>query len=226
MRSIVRTRVDVVRLLEVLPEAFGVVTFVQVVDLRAKAGIELSHHADEVPSFGRAKAATGDGRQPVQQLQVLVDLFHGAWSADLDHDLGAVCQGRQMRLSDRTGGKWLLIEGGKALCDRLTQLGLYRFEHGCGGYLGRLVLQKGKLRLEGEGNQVGAGGQHLPQLHERRSELLERHSQLVRSYGRRSLAFGSLVPERHQVLQGHELDQVPEVVVRQNGGDLPRSAKR
>lgn len=61
-----------------------------------------------------------------KQSEVTFDLLHDAGSTHLHGDVGAVTQLRTMQLGHRGSSKWLALEFGKQVLDRLTKGSLDR----------------------------------------------------------------------------------------------------
>ena len=136
---------------------------------------------------------------------------------DLDRHDAAAGERRLVHLGQGGGGDGDVVERRESLVEPHAQLGAHDLLDFFVGERGDMVL-KARERLEvGQGQEVGAGGEELAQLHERGTELLEVLRQL------RGVVYGSrrglrLVGER--VVDGQRFRQVGTAVLEQQRRDL------
>ena len=84
-----------------------------------------------------------------------------------------------------------------------------------------VVAERGELGGVGLGEEVGAGAEHLPELHERRPEVLADHPQPARPVLRRGVvAQGHPLDRPHDPLQVERRDDVLIAVAHQRRQDL------
>ena len=208
---------------ELSGEALGVVALLQVVQFLTDGVGELCGETDDVVVDGRRPPARGADGEVVQDLQIDVHLLHDAGPAHLDHDVRTVCEHRQVRLPDRGAGERLGVEPGERFSGGAAELLGDRRLDRVGRYRRGAVLELGQLFLEVAGKQVGTRGQDLPQLDERRAELLQRQSEV---FGLR-VGLGTALVAEQPVLQGQpavqagDRDEVPHAVPGQDQRDLP-----
>jgi hypothetical protein len=92
---------------------------------------------------------------------------------DLDDHASAVVQRRPVRLADRGGGQRFAIEARERLLDRLRELCAQYVHDLLGRYSGYVRVQLRELVRHRLGEQVGARGRDLPELHEHASRPLQ-----------------------------------------------------
>ena len=186
--------------------------------------------AVELPGDGHRRVGHQEGEAPLGQLrEVLEDVEVGLHDlldprpSDLEGHFPAVGQGGEVDLRDRRRGDRLRVDRGEDLQRRpAVFLGQDRLGLGIGE--GPDVVseagQLGGVRLRQE---VGAGAEHLAELHEGRPEVLADHPQPLRPVVRRRRL---LPPPRrpfdrpHEPVQMQRRDHVAESVTDQRRQNL------
>ncbi len=200
---------------EVGLEAAGIAGLVAQIEFLVNGAVELVDHLHRPQATCIRRIADGHARHRVQQGNIALDHRRNARAQHLHRHLGAIVQARQMHLRHRGRGDRRAIEGGKVGRQRHTERAL---DNGR-GLLARerrhLVLEFRQFQGDILGQQVRAGGQHLPEFHEHRAERLEG---LAQAPGAWRLAARQPVPGCQQAQQnpvgtkqmdgGHELVEV------------------
>src|SRR5215210_2355983 len=164
------------------PDQLGVGSLLDEIELRAQVRRELVDERVELQQAGSLGASLGHLRRRTEHAQVQLDLLEHPWTAHLDDDLATVREQRRMDLRDGRGRQRLLVDvrehaGADVALDDRAKL---RERHGSD-----VVDEPAELLEVDVGKQVGAGGEDLAELDERRAELLERLPELARPLGRR-----------------------------------------
>ncbi len=104
---------------------------------------------------------------------------HGAHvrAQHLDDHLAAIGQHCGMHLRDRSGGKRLGLEAAEHLFQRLVERGLHQCARALARERRHAVLQLHQLVSDVRWQQVAARGDGLAELHEHRTQFLERQAQ-------------------------------------------------
>jgi hypothetical protein len=156
--------------------------------------VELRHHFPRLES----PAIGPEGFQQVggdlQQRNVMLDHRLDAGAQDLDRDLAAIRQHREMHLRHRRRGNRRPVEGGEDLVHRLA-IGLFELGDGQFRRKGRhAVLQLRQLVGDVQRQQVASGRQQLAELDEDRPQVFQG---LAQAHGAR----GRQVAPEHQALR-------------------------
>ncbi len=201
---------------EVVAEAVGVARLAAVVELLADVARELVDDPARVDEVEPAQPVLGEARGLVQQRDVGLDLGGRVGALHLDRDAAAVREDRAVHLADRSGRDGHPVELEEEPLDRQPQLLL---DHRLGLLVRErrhVVLQAAELRDDVRREDVRAGGEQLPELHERRPELVEHRAQVGAALRRRLVV-------RVAAAQAPVLEQVPEAVARGDLSDLRES---
>ena len=214
--------VHLVVLREVRREALRVASLAQVVQLGPQRLGELVGQPDDVVVAGRLPVPAGMHSHVSQYLQVLCDLLHDAGPAHLDDHLGAVEQRGSVRLTDRRCGQRDDLEARERGLGVVTELVGDELADRVAGHGRRGVLQLGQLDLVLGTEQVRARREDLPELDERRAELLERQPYVL---WLRVGLLARLVAEqpamkRHAALETEHAHEIAQPVTRERLGDL------
>src|SRR5512143_42749 len=166
---------DVVELREGRTESDHVLGFLPVVELLEESLAELFEHRLDVEGLGVSREDLGD---LAEGLEVVGDLFADAGPLHLDGDATPVPQRRPVDLAQRGRCGRLLFEARERLRDPRTELGLHDLldlpvREGLD-----LVLEPVEALEVGRWEEVGAGGEELADLHERRAQALEIRGEL------------------------------------------------
>ena len=116
-------------------------------------------------------------REEVQQVQVGADDLGDAPPLHLEDDLGAIGEGSSVNLRDRRRRQGQVLEGSEAFTPLVTQgrgeLGL-DVREGQGRDIVLQLLEGGNVVF---GENIRPGGEHLPELHEGGTQLLDGRQQ-------------------------------------------------
>ena len=145
----------------------------------------------------------------LQQRQVLLDLLLRVGPLHLHDDLLAVRERRAMHLGDRAGGERLRLDVIEHVLPRDAQLLLHHADDLLLAERRHVVLQRRELLDVFGRQQIGARRQDLPELRERRTQLLQR--------GAQPLAL-TLAPDGALFVRPAE--QLLQPVLREDGRDL------
>ena len=125
-----------------------------------------------------------------------------------------------MHLTDRGGSDRLLGELEEQALDRLTELLAYDLLDVGEGKRADLVLELSQLDDDVRRDDVGPRGEQLPELHERRAELVEHLAQVLASLRRRRSVRRDLGRAGKQVGQLVAREEVAEAVLDRHLSDL------
>ena len=166
---------------EVSVEGAGIASLLAIVELLAHRAGELVHKALRVDEVECSHAILGDLRRLVEQRQVGLDLPRRRRSLHLHRDAPAVGKHGRMHLTDRRGGDRLFAELEEQALDWLTELLAYDLLDVGERKRADLVLELSQLDDDVRRDDVGPRGEQLPELHERRAELVEHLAQVLAS---------------------------------------------
>ena len=216
---------------EVAVEVLRVARLLPVVELLADGARELVHELAGVDEIERADPLAREPRRLVEQAEVGFDLLRCPRPLHLDRDPAPVRQGRAMHLADGGGRDRRRLEVEEQPLERVAQL---LFDHAL-GLLERerphVVLQPPQLDHDVGRHDVGPGREELPELHERRPELVEHLTQVLAARGRGGTLLGRHVGEailrgaaRQEVAQLVRLEEVAEAVAHHDLRDLRQAS--
>ena len=183
---------------------------------------ELVDEAADVDEVERAHTLLRDPCGLVEEREIRLDLARRTRALHLHRDAVAVRQHGAVHLSDRRRRDRRLLELEEEPLDLEPELGL---DHGaglCERERTNVVLELPQLCDDVGRNDVGARRQQLPELDERRPELVE-HLAEARATGRR-LRHVDPRPERQEVAQPVSLEEVAEPVTDRDLRDLGQPA--
>ena len=211
---------------EVAVEVLRVARLLPVVELLPDRARELVHELARVDEVERADPLAREPRRLVEEAEVGFDLLRRARPLHLDRDPAPVRQGRAVHLADRRGRDRRRLEVEEQPLERVPELLL---DHPL-GLLERerphVVLQPAQLDDDVGRHDVGPGREELPELHERRPELVEHLAQVLAARGRRAV-LGRDVGEavlrraaRQEVAELVRLEEVAEAVAHHDLRDL------
>ena len=179
--------VDVRMAGEVAVEVLRVAALLPVVELLPDRAGELVHELAGVHEVERADPLAREPSCLVEQAEVGLDLLRCARPLHLDRDAAPVRQRRPMHLADRRGRDRRVLEVEEEPLERVAELLL---DHAL-GLLERerpdVVLQPAQLDHDVRGHDVRPGREELPELHERRPQLVEHLTQVLAAGGRCTL---------------------------------------
>ena len=162
---------------EVPPEGLGVAGLLLVVELEADRAAELVDQLARVDEVELADALARDARRRRHQLEVGLDLACRVRTLHLDDHLDVVGQRRTMHLADRRRRDRRLVEVEERLLDGEAELlpdDALDLPH---RDRRDVVLELSKLPDDVRWHDVRAGREQLPELDERRAELVEHLAQ-------------------------------------------------
>ena len=174
---------------------------------------EVLHDGGRVDDLAQPRTVGRLSGEHAEQPEVARDRLPRAGPLHLDDDALAVRQGGAVHLRDRAGGERLELHALEHVVPRDAELLLHHLDHLGLGEGRHLVAQRGELLDVRRGHEVGTRREHLPELAERRAELLERLAQPLRA-----LAVG--------VGPGLALaarEQLADAVLGDDAGDLRRT---
>jgi hypothetical protein len=217
---------------EVPVEGLGVARLLAVVELVPDRPGELVDELARIDEVERTDALLGDPGRLVEELEVGLDLPRRLRALHLDRDRAAVGEHRAMHLADRGGRHRRRVELEEELLDRELQV-LADHPLDLGEREGRgVVLERPQLRDDVRRDDVRAGREQLPELDERRTELVEHLAQVLAPRGPAGLGLQARhrrARPRQQVGQLVGLEEVAEPVPDRDLGDLghaPEAALR
>ncbi len=179
--------VDVVVAGEVAVERLRVAALEPVVELRPQLPRELVDEPARVDEVERAHTLLHEPRRLVHELDVGLDLPLRAGPLHLHGDGLPVRKRRTVHLPDRRGSHRLLVEIEEQPRDRVAELLLDHPLRLRERERAHVVLKRTQLRDDVRRNDVGPRRQQLPELDERRAELLEHLAQMLPARGRAAL---------------------------------------
>ena len=203
-------------------EGLRVARLEPVVELLADRAPELVHELARVDEVERADAVLRDARRLVEEREVGLDLPRGVRPLHLHGDALPVRQDGAVHLADRRRRHRFLLERGEELLDgELELLADHALDLG-EGERRDVVLEGAQLDDDVRRHDVGTRREQLPELDERRPELVEHLAQVLAALGRCRLRL-----ERHgcprpgqEVGQLVRLEPVAEAVPYGDLGDL------
>ena len=164
---------------EVAVERLRVPALEPVVELLADLPRELVDERVRVDEVERAHALLHELRRLVEQHEVGLDLPRRTRALDLDRDELPVRERRAVHLADRRRRDRRRIEVEEEALDRVAEIFL---DHAL-GLLERerphVVLEAAQLGDDVRRHDVGTRREQLPELHERRAELVEELTQML-----------------------------------------------
>ncbi|KAG0749463.1 hypothetical protein G6F24_015235 [Rhizopus arrhizus] len=164
---------------EIAAQLAAIGGFAHQVQLVVQVLVEFGHDFARLQAAPIGAQALDDARHDLQERQVFFDDAQHARAQHLHGAFAAVVQYGEVHLGDRGRGHRVHLELREQLLGRRAQRG---FDAG-GGLRGRErrhpVLQQGQLVGDVGGDQVAAGGQHLPELHENGAQRFERQAQAL-----------------------------------------------
>ena len=215
---------------EVAVERLRVPPLEPVVELLPDLPRELVDERVRVDEVERAHALLHEPRRLVEQHEVGLDLPRRAGTLHLDGDALPVRERRAVHLADRRRRDRHRIELEEQPLDRVAELLL---DHAL-GLLERerphVVLEAAQLGDDVRRHDVGARREQLPELHERRPELVEQLAQMLAARGRPCSSYIVGEPRlrgaaRQQVGQLVRLEEVAEAVAHHDLRDLRQAAE-
>src|SRR5581483_10542684 len=169
---------------EVAVEAVGVTAFVAVVELLPDRPGELVDDLVRVDEVERANSLLREARRLVHQREVGFNLPRRVGTLHLDEDAPAVREHGAVHLADRRSGERLLLELEEEALERQPELGLDRPTRLLERERPDVVLQRAELGDDVGRDDVGPRREQLPELDERRPELVEHFAQMAAPRGR------------------------------------------
>ena len=200
---------------EVPPERLRVAGLLLVVELLPDRPGELVHQRvriDEVECPDALARKTDGGPQ---QLQIGLDLARRVGPLHLDDDVRAVRQRRAVHLADRGRGDRRLLEAQERALEGEPEIDLHDLLDLLEGNRRDVVLELAQLDDDVRRHEVRAGRQQLPELDERRPELVEHLAQAPPAFGDR------LVGRRAATVE-----EIAEAVASRDADDLGETADR
>ena len=157
--------------------------------------------------------------RPFEQVEILLDGLLDTRAQDL-HRHGLAQGGfRQMHLGDGGGGDGLVLELAEQLGHGLLEFALYGLSGLAGGKRRQLVLQPRQITSDALAQEIGPGGEALPELDEAGAEFLECAGEPLT----RPTFCCTIAQRSHQPQEGgrlrHQLERKQRVVSRQRSGD-------
>ena len=193
---------------EVSAERLGVPRLLLVVELEADRAAELVDELVGVDEVELADALADDARRRGHELQIGLDLPRREGTLNLDDHLRVVRERRAVHLTDRRGGDRPLLEVDERPLDRQPELGVDDALHVLDRERRHLVLELPQLGDHVGRHEVGPCREQLPELDERRPELVQHLPEPPSSIGIGRLGRASPVEE------------VAEAVPRRHAADL------
>ena len=210
---------------EVLAQRVRVSRLLAVVELLPDRARELVDQLANVQEVECAHPLLRDARRLVEQRQVGLDLAGRAGALHLDGDDLAVRQHGTMNLADRGGGDGLAVELDEQSLEGVTKVFL-------DDALDVLVRERPHVVLEAAQLGDDVGRQHvrphrqeLPELDERRAELVEHFPQVLAALGRRALDERGAATAGQEVGQPVPFEEVAEAVPDGDLGDLRQASE-
>ncbi len=207
-------------------ERLRVAALEPVVELLPDLPRELVDERTRVDEVERAHALLHELRRLVQEDEVGLDLTHRVRALHLDRDLAAVRKRRLVHLTDRRRRDRHRVEVEEEPLDRVPQLLLDHALRLLEGERAHIVLQRPQLGDQVGRDDVGPRGQELPELHERRPELLQHLAQVLTARRRRHRTDVRDPPSGNQVGEPVRLEEVAEAVAHHDLRDLGQAAER
>ena len=170
---------DVLGVGEVAVELLRVAALQVVVELFADRARELVHELARVDEVERPDPLAGETRGLVEEHDVGLDLASRTRPLHLDGDTPPVRERGGMHLADRRRRDRHRIELGEQPLERVPELGLDHTANVGEWERAHVVLEGAKLDDDVRRDDVGASGEQLPELHERRPELVEHVPQVL-----------------------------------------------
>ena len=209
---------------EVLVEHLGVPRLVAVVELEPDGARELVDELAGIDEVERAHALVQELRRLVEEREVRLDLSGSGGSLHLDGDLSPVGQHRSVHLPDRRRCHRHDVELEERPLHGQVELGLEDVANVVEAHRSRRVLEAAKLRDDVGRHDVRPRREQLPELHERRPELVE-HLAEPPSALRLALLELPALPARKQVADPVLAERVAEAVPGGHLRDLGETAE-
>ena len=168
---------------EVAVEYLRVPRLVAVVELEADGARELVHELSRVHELERLDALAQELRRLVEQAEVGLDLLRGGRALHLDRDLAAVRQHGAVHLSDRRRRERREVELEECAIHAQIELRLDDVAHLLERDRRRVILEAAELGDDVRRDDVGTRREELPELDERRPELVEHRAQALAAVG-------------------------------------------
>ena len=194
---------------EVAVEVLGVASLLAVVELLADRARELVHDLAGVDEVERADPLVRETRRLVEKAQVGLDLARRARPLDLDRDPAAVRERRPVHLADRRSRDRHRLELDEQPLERVPQLLADDPLDVLERKRPHVVLQRAQLDDDVGRHDVGPRREELPELHERRPELVEDLAQVLAAGGRGAVLGGH---GSHPLLRRAAGQEVAELV--------------
>ena len=214
---------------EVAVERLRVAALEAVVELSPQLPRELVDEPGGVDEVERAHALLHELRRLVHELDVGLDLTLRVGPLHLHRDGPSVRERRAVHLPDRRGSHRLLVEVEEEPRDRVAELLLDHPLRFLERERAHVVLERAQLGDDVRRNDVGPRRQQLPELHERRTELLEHLPQMLPARGRAALRRRGEPrlrrTARQEVRELVRLEPVPEAVPDHHLRDLRQASE-
>src|SRR5262245_2085235 len=169
---------------EVPVEHLGVSRFVPVVELEPDRARELVDEVLRIHELEGLDALLEESRGLVEESEVRLDLLGGRRALHLDRHFLPVREHRPMHLADRGRGERREVELEEGAVHAQVELGLDDLLHLLERDRRRVVLEISKLRDDVRGDHVRTRREQLPELHERRAELVQHGAETPAAIGR------------------------------------------
>ena len=202
---------------EIRRETDGVARFEIVVELPADGPRELLH--DRQRREAQVHPRVEKLRELEHEVDVPVDLPGGLRPLHLHDDPLAPGQHRRVHLADGRRSQGLGIEALERSRQREAELLLDDLLHHREGERRHAVLQLDQLVHDVDGHDVGASAEQLPELHERRTQLVEHLADVPAALSRRRWLL--LARARQQAEQAVPFEEIAEAVTHRDLGYLP-----
>ena len=160
-------------------ESLGVRCLLPEVELRAQRAGDLSHQALGTVGLQLRQLALRQLGEAGQQSQVRFDRLDDSRSADLEDHARPVLEAREVHLGDRCRSQRFGVELAEGGLRRSAQVFLELFAQLLEGKRGDVLLEQGELLDPLRRQQVASTREDLPELHERRTECLERLARML-----------------------------------------------
>ncbi len=210
---------------EVPSKRLGVPSFARVVELAADLLRELVDELVRVDEVEGADAFLDHAGGLVEQREVGVDLARRVGPLHLDRDAVPVRQDGAVHLADRGRRDRPLLELDEELLELEPELALDDLAHRGERHGPHVVLEPAQLGDDVRRHDVGAGREQLPELDERRAELVEQLAQADAACGTFLRLGRRPVPPREQVGQLVAFEEVAEAVPDRDLRDLREPAE-
>src|SRR5207248_1069626 len=164
---------------EVSAEVLGVAALLPVVELLADRPGKLVDDLPRVDEVERTDPFAREASRLIEKPEVGLDLARRARALNLDRDSAPVGQGSAMHLPDRRSRDRRRLEVDEQALERVSQLLLDHPLRLLERERPHVVLECAELDDDVWRYDVGSRREELPELHERRSELVEALAQML-----------------------------------------------